>query len=255
MNRILEEFRKDDMRILDKLVDGELTDADRKELLSNLDEEPGAWRRCALAFLEAQSWRGDLAALRTALAEQKAALEAEKAQAGVVQAEPSPSPVTRAESAAKPSRFFELCLAMAACVVMAFGVGVWVHSMWNPPGAASRGVDFAQDDRARSPLLPPATAVGSNSPWHQAKLSFDDPTTQGPDEIELPVVESQNLTEDWLRQNRSALPEDVKQALERSGHRVIQRQQLVPIPLKDGRRLLVPVEQVDLEPASKRPAY
>lgn len=42
---------------LDRLVDGELDGARRAELLRELDGEPDGWKRCALAFLEAQSWR------------------------------------------------------------------------------------------------------------------------------------------------------------------------------------------------------
>ena len=41
----------------DRLVDGELSEAKRRELLAGLDNEPGGWRRCALAFLEAQCWK------------------------------------------------------------------------------------------------------------------------------------------------------------------------------------------------------
>ena len=62
---ILDEFRRDDARVLDRLVDGELSQAERRALLAALDDEPGGWRRCALAFLEAQSWRWQLAKLST----------------------------------------------------------------------------------------------------------------------------------------------------------------------------------------------
>jgi len=41
---------------LDRLVDGELSQADRADLLRRLDAEPGGWRACALAFLEAQEF-------------------------------------------------------------------------------------------------------------------------------------------------------------------------------------------------------
>jgi hypothetical protein len=44
-------------RLIDRLVDGELPDAERRALLLQLETEPDGWRRCALAFLEAQSWR------------------------------------------------------------------------------------------------------------------------------------------------------------------------------------------------------
>ena len=47
--------RGDDRR-LDLLVDGELSEAERRELLQHMDEEPEGWRRCpALAFLEAHA--------------------------------------------------------------------------------------------------------------------------------------------------------------------------------------------------------
>jgi len=54
MNMPLEQ---DDDRLIDQLVDGELPDALRRELLLRLDSDPDGWRRCALAFLESQSWR------------------------------------------------------------------------------------------------------------------------------------------------------------------------------------------------------
>ena len=49
-----------DDRLLDRLVDGELDGPQRAQLLAAIDAEPGAWRRCAMAFLEAQAWEGAL---------------------------------------------------------------------------------------------------------------------------------------------------------------------------------------------------
>jgi hypothetical protein len=42
--------------LLDRLVDGEIDPRQRQELLKALDREPDGWRRCAMAFLEAQAW-------------------------------------------------------------------------------------------------------------------------------------------------------------------------------------------------------
>jgi hypothetical protein len=42
---------------VDRLVDGELEESARRALLRQLDSEPGGWRFCALAFLQAQCWR------------------------------------------------------------------------------------------------------------------------------------------------------------------------------------------------------
>lgn len=45
-----------DDRWIDQLVDGELTQEDRTRVLQALANRPEGWRRCALAFLEAQTW-------------------------------------------------------------------------------------------------------------------------------------------------------------------------------------------------------
>ena len=42
---------------LDLLVDGELEEQDRKDLLRKLDRSPDGWKHCALAFLEAQMFQ------------------------------------------------------------------------------------------------------------------------------------------------------------------------------------------------------
>jgi hypothetical protein len=58
MNRIENQQPRspEDDRLIDRLVDGELPDAERRELLLRFEREPDGWRRCALAFLEGQNW-------------------------------------------------------------------------------------------------------------------------------------------------------------------------------------------------------
>src|SRR5262245_23884505 len=43
-------------RSIDLLVDGKVIDAVRREWLMRLDNTPDGWRRCALAFLENQTF-------------------------------------------------------------------------------------------------------------------------------------------------------------------------------------------------------
>jgi hypothetical protein len=74
----------------------------------------------------------------------------------------------------------------------------------------------------------------------------------GADEIQLPVMPGNELDGDWLRTQPAAMPDEVRQALERMGHHVEQRRQLVPYRLDDGRRVLVPVDQVEVRPARSR---
>jgi hypothetical protein len=81
--------------LLDRLVDGELDGEERRNLLVHLDVTPDGWKRCALAFLEAQAWREVLKA---------------------------PSPMHARRPIVSPSR-----LAFAASLVAAFGAGWLSH--------------------------------------------------------------------------------------------------------------------------------
>ena len=49
--------------VFDRLVDGELDDAEQRALIASLDDRPAGWRRCSLAFLEAQNWRRDFSGM------------------------------------------------------------------------------------------------------------------------------------------------------------------------------------------------
>src|SRR5262245_63838523 len=52
---------------LERLVDGEMSPEEYRALLASLDEEPGLWRQCALAFLEAQALRQELGTVHRGL--------------------------------------------------------------------------------------------------------------------------------------------------------------------------------------------
>ena len=50
------ETPKDEL-LFDRLADGELSATERRQLLQSLDHREDGWRQCALALLEAQTWR------------------------------------------------------------------------------------------------------------------------------------------------------------------------------------------------------
>jgi hypothetical protein len=120
---------------IDKLVDGELTETDRAALLCRLDAEPQAWRQCAMAFLEAQSWRASFQELSTAV------------------------PVRRPRS--RPA----LWLSRAALLLAAFGLGWMVRAPRTnevPIAAVPKPVPPIVAPQAPAPTLaqtaPPAPA-------------------------------------------------------------------------------------------------
>ncbi len=45
---------------LDRLVDGELAPEEARQLIRALEQTPGGWKQCALAFLESQAWQQTL---------------------------------------------------------------------------------------------------------------------------------------------------------------------------------------------------
>jgi anti-sigma factor RsiW len=109
-------------RDIDRLVDGELPDGERRRLLLRLESEPDGWRRCALAFLEAQSWR--------------AAFRPLAATDGTV----PQLPVTPAGRHHKPRKrlYVARLAALAACFAVAFALGWGLHG-----GAAKNSSDAA----------------------------------------------------------------------------------------------------------------
>lgn len=236
------ERNADKQYLLDLLVDGELADDERRELLAWCEREPDGWRRCALAFLEAQNWSQVLGTL-TRPARQSHAVD-RRAARGVA------APVVR--PAYLQPRQWRTMLVMAASVALAFTLGVWVRDAGK--------VERIADERIAEERLAPhgSTAVRlveskspprlSNRPEQgssQAEVGVGGPLRAAND-IQLPAAD------DWLVAEPSAMPSEVRRALERMGHRVQQRRELVPYRLQDGRRVMVPVDRVEVQPVGNR---
>lgn len=231
---ILDEFRSDRRRVLDRLVDGELGLHERRELLAGLDDEPGAWRRCALAFLESQSWRWQLSRMASEpiLAQLSAA-----------------PPKTRAARHTIWGGF----LAIAASLMVAFTVGTRFPTI-GPADDALAAVEQSAPkvaDTVSRPELSPAphelattdgdpAGTTSDSPWQIVTLT---PVGDTGDPIELRVVKD---GAGQLFADRLPLSSFLTGRLEQDGWEVIRRRRLLPIDLSDGRRLVVPIEEIDL---------
>lgn len=230
----------DKQALLDLLVDGELDEVQRRELLAWCEREPDAWRRCALAFLEAQSWSkvlGDLAEERSAKLPQPTSHEAV-----------APARLSRPQSFWN-RRNWGTMLAMAASVVLAFTLGLKI-----------REAERAGEIPARQPTLNVVDNQTSTNPTASlsgrpeqgqasARLAVGGSSADG---IQVPVVAGDQLDGGWLLSQPSAVPEEVRRALERMGHRVEQQRRLVPYRLGDGRRVVVPVDQVEVRPVGNQ---
>lgn len=237
----------------DRLVDGELNESERRELLAGLDQEPEGWRRCALAFLEAQCWKQVLGGLQDASAAES--LPAASAES---------IPVSREQPSFQPQRSsrigrFNTILAMAASFLVALWLGSLVQRSWRgvsvPVGRGPLGEMAAHsaNQKSFSPVGRGAAGIAAapgdvkpSSPWRVVTVSAPSDGKTPDRALSLPAVERNSLDDQWLQGISPAIPADVLQAFQRTGHQVEQRRELIPVPLKDGRRLLVPVDQVDV---------
>lgn len=214
--------------LLDLLVDGELNDTQRRELLKSLEHQPDGWRRCAMAFLEAQSWRGEMRQLLPSAAERSAPAEESRPATAPAAAPP-------ARRAPRSSGRWATPMAMAAGFLVALVLGTQIRlGSHDSPGR--NGTD--QADRAQS--------ARSNDPWHMVTLTGQD-SSGNRQSVQLPAREEKSLDPSWWQPGSPAIPEDVRRALQASGHQIRQSRQFLPVPMQDGRRLVVPVDQVDVD--------
>jgi hypothetical protein len=225
MNEPNHNLQFDDEHLLDMLVDGELSEDDRRDLLARLDRDPVGWRRCALAFLEGQDWRRSM---RSVVQEPVA----------------KPAAVASAKSWWWSKRSAGNLLAIAASFLLAFALG------WGLNGGTGGIQPNANSLATVQPSMPKAVSPAVTSP-HAVTLVLDDGGTGRLVPVEVPLVEQNSLDANWLNQP-SALPLEVQQALERMGHQVRQQRQLLPVQLEGGRQGVVPIDQIEVVPVSNR---
>jgi hypothetical protein len=240
--------------LFDRLVDGELSEAERRTLLASLDAQPEGWRRCALAFLAAQTWResfGDLIPRKA------------KASTSPPPAVQQPSSIALKKTK-KPLGAMRTAMAMAASFLVTLGLGYWVlhvphagdsaapgPTMIVDNGSPSRGsVPVSTDERVPLPRpslgTPWPSQSSASTPWQMVQLRA--PGLTGDDQpLQLPALPRERLDEDFLKTVPDPLPDEVRKALERTGHDIRTHRELVPVKLPDGRQLVIPVDQVDVQ--------
>jgi hypothetical protein len=224
--------------LIERLVDGELSGESYRRLLASLDDEPAGWRRCALAFLEAQALGQELPMVRRTLE--------------TADVDRKPASLERLPA---PARSEISWLAIAASFLAAFSLGLIA------PRFFSRQT---QDDFASGNLHSPAESLPSVTPVNfdprnlrnigNLQLVADD---GAPGEArQVPVYESeQNLNDALTGSFQGALPPmgpDLIDLLRGHGYDVRHEQQYVPATLEDGRQMVVPLEGYQITPVSRR---
>ncbi len=254
---------------LDRLVDGETSDEEYRWLLESLDNEPAGWRRCALAFLEEQSLHRDLVGVA-------------HSREGKAPAEPHSGSVIGSAGASlshhSRTRLWPLVLAMSACFLIAFSIGALIPGAWlgtpfhmegpaeitagpsrsgTPDGAvAARDEDAADLEMADTtaprerPASPEIAAHQAPSPDNTMIIELRD--GEQTRRAEVPFYPWDEYSAASSQDDAPFPPPDFVRAVRRMGHGLRQRRQFLPVQLENGNRVLVPVEELEITPASNR---
>jgi hypothetical protein len=221
----------EDSLLLDRLVDGELSDQERRELLLRLERTPDGWRRCAMAFLEGQEWRGG----------------AKSYAAGAP--ETAPRPAVQTIPASWKGGLPWSSFALAACLMVSLGAWVIIRDR---DGGVVGNVRAPEGQVAVQPQIVPAPDRSFPSSSANVQLVVDGGPNEADEVVEVPLVGADKLNEALFGQWSQSVPPEVLQMLERSGHQVVRERQLVPVELRDGRRVVVPMDQVEIRPVGVR---
>lgn len=236
----------DDLRF-DRLVDGELTADEHRALVASLDDEPGGWRRCALAFLESQALTGELTAVRRGLDLDN---ESGSGVPGKGNAHWSQGHLRR------PPLEFGTLLAVAASFLVALAIGVAAPGIWSQ---WTQEPSLAGNNESQNPSLVGGLSPHRGSMRHEAlkpignlRLVMDGLDDEGSQSGQVPVYEVEQGLEQFLTQAPSALAPELVELLQERGHDVQMQQQYMLVELDDGRQVIVPVEGYQITPVGRR---
>jgi hypothetical protein len=216
-----EEFAVDSAT-LDRLVDGSLDPTMRRQVLEALDQQSDGWRRCALAFLEAEAWR-------EALGGQPDALEA---------VGPHPAQLRRARFP-KPRQVRPALwrIARAAGVLLVFALG------WLAARAGSPLRDSHLAGRSWEPSATPKSAI--------AESPAPAPAVRPESQETAPSRELAKASRTSLASLKQAIPpqprtDDIPAAFRKElaahGYQVETARELATVTVGAGRKLAVPVQ-------------
>ncbi len=224
-----------DRPVLDRLVDGELGEADRRELLVELEHQPEGWRRCALAFLEAQCWKSELGLLRRS---------SDSTGTNPMPAAGNVRTVRPAQHVSSWRQHLATAMTLAACFLITLALGMGIRGNWSGghgPGTVVRDAKDVFPLNNQSSASPAPSA----DKWEMVALSANSPNGQT-ETVNIPAVRRDTFDQKLAEQFPEAMPPEVRRAFEQSGYQIDQQREIVPVPMQDSQRLMVPVDHVQI---------
>jgi hypothetical protein len=243
--------------IIDRIVDGDLGPTELGAALDRLDREPDGWKRCTLAFLEAQCWRESFRALDPPV----------RVSVGAP-SQPMPREPLRRNRLSSNWRHGVMAAGIAA---VSFAMG-WLVQPAQPPAPAQNGITPTptviathEEVAPKAPAESPRIVESSEPVGEFARPPLKPRFVPDPREsvvtvahlrvgsAEVPIVAGPKIDEQWVRNQPPALNEYQRALLERHGYQVAQHRRIITAALPDGRSVTVPIDQVQVRYAGNNP--
>lgn len=218
---------------LDRLVDGELSDPEYRNLLQSLEGQPDGWRRCAMAFLEAQVWGRELNAVR------------KDGKSSV------PGTVARHW---RSSWFYAgaMALACAASFLLAFSIAMrWQDRSTAVPNSPTVAVDLSNGHQPQLVSESVPYSAAPESPLGKYQLVVDSDSAQ-PQAVEMPVFSADDPRAGLLLDEYATGPQQLIRALESRGNQVRRERNWIPMPGNSTAPVYVPVDELQITPVSSQ---
>ena len=226
------EKRTPERQQIDRMVDGELNTEQQRALLLDC-EARGNWRNLALAYVESQTLAKELKNFASPAASTQTV--GGETRGDLVQPTSNDANGPQERSTWKP-------WSLAAAILLSLGLGYGAGWTWKLPtsGFASPG-QIVQSPRSSG--FDGAPGNGSASPTQSMQMMVANPVTRELQQIQLPLVSASDLPSGWEdRLQPTRLPEDVLRELNAGGLNIHQTRTMTPVRLRDGRRVIVPVD-------------
>ena len=227
MTPLLDLAQDHDLAIaLDRLVAGELADAERRALLGKLESTPDGWRRCALAFLEEQAWR-------TAL--------------GSAEVFETRTPQPKTTRRRRPALVI-IPYALAASLISLFALTLYRSSV--PQVERPDPVAMATPKPAAT-QVPEGFDPAPGQPIGWVGLTRPDDGEALPQPV--PILAATAANQQWLQDQPATIPDYVRAVWERRGYQVEENHRLVELGLQDGQPVGIPIDEVELDFVGRQP--
>jgi|GEM_PF-4792223 len=268
--------------MIDLLVDGELPEQERRLLLKHLDQTTNGWKDCAIAFLEAAMFREALTSQKNEDADHKNQ-PASLRNSSYEHLDSSPNsrfPQKQAFSSFSSyfNRYFSrnTVTAMLGGSFFAFflsGIAFFIFFTIDRPNrgnfsivpgetvavhagkkedARGFGLINTMDPLNTWGLLNMASSNGGvvhpNAPLRYVTLHSGNPDFQG---VPFPCYSAKSVNPATYLATFSTIQKDEIQQLRNAGHEVDVHRQNIVVPDSDGRRVVIPVDQVNIKYRSR----